>query len=150
MYIMVNMLRLDIIRVIFLPLLLFLIGCAPKGVLHAPTDRTDRSSSRYYTGHSWMGIASYYADKFHGRQTANGETYDMHGFTAAHKKLPFNTVLRVTYLKTGKSCEVRINDRGPFVRGREIDLTLGAAKKIGLAVDGVGKVRLKIIKLGKK
>lgn len=137
-------------KISFILLMLLLIGCAPKGVLHAPTDRSDRASGSYYSKKSWTGVASYYADKFHGRKTANGETFDMHGFTAAHKKLPFGTVLRVTYLKTAKSCEVRINDRGPFVRGREIDLTLAAAKKIGLYIDGVGKVRMEILKMGQE
>jgi rare lipoprotein A len=95
------------------------------------------------------GIASYYADDFHGRLTANGEVYDMHGITAAHKTLPFNSILRVNNLKNGKSVVVRINDRGPFVKGRIIDLSLGAAKKVDLIKDGTAPVRLEILELGK-
>ena len=95
------------------------------------------------------GIASYYAEDFHGRLTANGEVYDMHGITAAHKTLPFHSILRVNNLKNGKSVVVRINDRGPFVKGRIIDLSLGAAKKVDLVKDGTAPVRLEILELGK-
>lgn len=90
--------------------------------------------------------ASYYADKFHGRKTSNGEVFNMWAMTAAHKTLPFNTVLRVTNLSNGKSVVVRINDRGPFVKGREIDLSKGAAAKIGMIKSGTAKVSLTIIK----
>ncbi len=90
--------------------------------------------------------ASYYADKFHGRKTSNGEVFNMWAMTAAHKTLPFNTVLRVTNLSNGKSVVVRINDRGPFVKGREIDLSKGAAAKIGMIKSGTAKVSLMIIK----
>lgn len=105
-------------------------------------------STRFSTGESFVGIASYYGPKFHGRQTANGETFDMYGITAAHKTLPFNTVLRVTNLKNNQSTLVRINDRGPFIPGRVMDLSYGAARKIGLLVDGTGRVRIDIIELG--
>ena len=92
-----------------------------------------------------VGLSSFYADKYHGRLTANGEVYDMHKMTCAHKSLPFNTKLKVTYLKTNKSVIVRVNDRGPFVKGRILDLSLGAAKEIGLFEDGVGEVRIEIL-----
>lgn len=92
--------------------------------------------------------ASYYADKFHGRMTANGEIFDMNAYTAAHKTLPFNTVLRVTNLANGKSVTVRVNDRGPFVKGREIDLSRAAAEKIGMINSGVAEVSIEIIKNG--
>ena len=72
-------------------------------------------------------VASYYAEKYHGRKTANGEIFNMNAMTCAHKTLPFNTVLRVTNLANGKNVQVRVNDRGPFVNGREIDLSKGAA-----------------------
>ena len=71
--------------------------------------------------------ASYYADKFHGRPTASGEIFNMNDYTCAHKTLPFGTVLRVTNLANGRSVNVRVNDRGPFVAGREIDLSKAAA-----------------------
>ena len=71
--------------------------------------------------------ASYYAEDFHGKKTSNGERFNMNALTCAHKSLPFNTILKVTNLANGKSCEVRVNDRGPFVLNREIDLSKSAA-----------------------
>jgi rare lipoprotein A len=94
------------------------------------------------------GIASYYADEFHGRLTANGETYDMNALTAAHQSLPFNSRVRVTNLDNGRSVVVRINDRGPFVEGRIIDLSLGAAKAVGLIGPGTARVRLEVLEMG--
>ena len=90
-------------------------------------------------------VASYYADKYHGRKTSNGETFNMYDMTAAHKTLPFNTKVKVTNLSNGKSVVVRINDRGPFVKGREIDLSKGAAVKIGMIKSGTAKVSLEIV-----
>jgi rare lipoprotein A len=92
------------------------------------------------------GVASYYADKFHGRTTANGETFDMYALTAAHRTLPFGTKLKVTSLANNRSVLVRINDRGPFVNGRIIDLSLGAAKEIQMIQSGLAPVKLEIIK----
>ncbi len=92
-----------------------------------------------------VGYASWYGPKFHGRKTASGEIYDMHALTAAHKSLPFGTLVRVVNLENGKSVVVRINDRGPYVKGRIIDLSYAAAKRIGLDKTGVAKVRLEII-----
>lgn len=89
--------------------------------------------------------ASYYADKFHGRLTANGERFDMYAMTAAHKTLPFGTLLEVTNLANGKKVTVRINDRGPFIAGREIDLSKGAAVKLDMIKSGTAKVKLVII-----
>lgn len=91
------------------------------------------------------GYASYYAHKFHGRMTANGEIYDMHGITAAHRTLPFNTMVKVKNLNNNKSVIVRINDRGPFIKGRHIDLSLGAAEKIDMVIDGIVPVRMEIL-----
>lgn len=88
------------------------------------------------------GRASYYADKFHGRKTSSGEVYDMHEFTAAHRTLPFGSVVRVTNLENGKVAVVRINDRGPWKRERVIDMSLAAAKKLGLIGPGSARVRL--------
>lgn len=90
-------------------------------------------------------VASYYADKFHGRKTSNGEIFNMYALTAAHKTLPFNTKVKVTNLTNGKSVIVRINDRGPFVKGREIDLSKAAASKLDMIKSGTAKVKLTII-----
>ncbi len=88
------------------------------------------------------GIASWYGPGFHGRRTANGERFDMHSLTAAHKTLPFGTVVRVRSLVTGREVEVRVNDRGPFTRGRVIDLSRAAAEALGLLEFGVKNVLL--------
>ena len=92
--------------------------------------------------------ASYYAEDFHGKKTSNGERFNMNDFTCAHKSLPFNTILKVTNLANGKSCEVRVNDRGPFVLNREIDLSKAAATKLGMIGTGTTKVKLEIVKKG--
>ncbi|MFH1212847.1 MAG: septal ring lytic transglycosylase RlpA family protein [Candidatus Neomarinimicrobiota bacterium] len=95
-----------------------------------------------------MLTASFYGEEFHGKLTSNGEVFDMYGLTAAHKSLPFGTILQVTYPSTGKSVNIVINDRGPFIPGRDLDLSYGAAKQIGLVNDGVGQVKVKVIKWG--
>lgn len=95
-----------------------------------------------------IGVASWYGGKFHGRMTSNGEIYDMYAHTAAHKTLPFNTVVRVTDIATSMATEVRINDRGPFVKGRIIDLSLAAARDINMVGPGTSTVRIDIIKTG--
>jgi rare lipoprotein A len=91
------------------------------------------------------GKASFYADQFHGRKTANGETFNMGMLTAAHPSLPFGTLVRVTNLRNGKDVIVRINDRGPFVKGRIIDLSISAAKEIGLIKSGTARVKLEAL-----
>ena len=91
------------------------------------------------------GVASWYGDYFHGRVTANGETYNMYELTAAHKELEFGTIVRVTHLANGKSVDVRINDRGPFIEGRIIDLSMQAAQEIGMKEEGIADVKMKII-----
>jgi len=94
------------------------------------------------TGKSEIGMASYYGRDFHGKPTANGETFDMYALTAAHKTLPFDTKVKVTRISSGKSVVVRINDRGPFIAGRIIDLSYAAAKKLDMLDDGVAKVKI--------
>lgn len=88
------------------------------------------------------GQASYYADSLQGNKTASGEPYDKHGMTAAHRSLAFGTTVKVTYLKTGRSVVVTINDRGPHVKDRIIDLSGAAASKLGLKEDGIGEVEI--------
>lgn len=94
------------------------------------------------------GLASWYGGKFQGRRTASGELFDTRQLTAAHRSLPFGTRVLVTNLSNGKSVTVRINDRGPFVAGRVIDLSLAAAAAIGLAGKGVAPVRLEVLGAG--
>ena len=95
------------------------------------------------------GEASFYADKFEGRPTASGEKYRRNEFTAAHRNLPFGTVVRVTNLENGREVVVRINDRGPFVKGRIIDLSRAAAEALGFIQDGIARVRVEQISEGR-
>ncbi|MYC68455.1 MAG: septal ring lytic transglycosylase RlpA family protein [Acidobacteriia bacterium] len=97
-------------------------------------------------GWTQVGVASWYGPPFHGRRASNGEIYDMNKLTAAHKRLPFDTWLRVKNLSNGKTTEVRITDRGPFVGKRIIDLSKAAAAEIGMLGSGVAKVRLTLIR----
>ena len=114
-------------------LFLFVIACAPevRKVEYRPT-------KNYVT-------ASWYGTKFHGRPTSSGERYDMYGFTAAHKTLVFGTKLRVTNPDNHKSVDVIVNDRGPFIAGRDLDLSYGAAKAIGHVDKGVGRVKIEYL-----
>jgi rare lipoprotein A len=93
-----------------------------------------------------VGTASWYGPGFHGNLTANGEVYDMYGVSAAHKTLPFGAIVKVVDLETGKSVVVRINDRGPFVAGRIIDLSKGAAERLGSIEKGTTQVGLRILR----
>ncbi len=107
-------------------------GCARKVDVRAPyTEQT--------------GQASWYGEKFHNRRTASGEVFDMNKYTAAHRTLPFDTMVRVENLKNGKRIDVRINDRGPFVEGRIIDLSRKAAETLGMIRDGVVPVRIRVL-----
>jgi rare lipoprotein A len=89
-----------------------------------------------------VGIASWYGPGFHGRRTASGEIFDQYGLTAAHRKLPLGTEVKVTNLENGRSILVEINDRGPYVKGRVIDLSKAAARRLGIVKVGLGRVRV--------
>ncbi len=89
-----------------------------------------------------VGVASWYGRRFHGRPTANGEVYDMHALTAAHPTLPLPSLVRVTHLQNGRSLVLRVNDRGPFVKNREIDLSQGAARALGFERQGLARVHV--------
>ena len=122
-------------------IIIFLFSCAEK-----------RKPVRIYYPHKYypkkyvqIGYASWYGKKFHGRPTASGEIYNMYDLTAAHKKLPLGTYVKVTNLSNGKSVVVKINDRGPYVGNRIIDLSYAAAKKIGMVEKGVQKVKIEAI-----
>ncbi len=119
---------------------LLLLGTACS--VSRPVYRTESGKTVQY------GLASWYGKKFHGRRTANGEFYDMYKISAAHRTLPLGSVVRVTRRDNGKSVTVRINDRGPFIRGRIIDLSYGAARKVDMVVDGVAPVRVELISVG--
>ena len=92
-----------------------------------------------------FGLASWYGNKFNGRKTSSGEIYDMYEFTAAHRALPFGTIVKVTNIKNGRSALVKINDRGPQKRSRKLDVSYAAAKKIGMIRDGIARVRIEVV-----
>ena len=100
---------------------------------------------RVRAGYIETGIASWYGPGFHGRKTASGETFDMHGVSAAHKTLPLFSIVKVVNLENGREVTVRINDRGPFVGGRLIDLSYAAARKIGMINAGVVSAQVTVL-----
>lgn len=124
---------------------ILLAGCAHRK--HArPTPPPPAPSAAPQPGHTETGMASWYGHPYHGRRAANGEIYDMEKLTAAHRTLPFDTWLRVVNLDNSKTVEVRINDRGPFVEGRIIDLSHAAARAIDMLGPGIARVRLEVIR----
>ena len=131
---------------LFLVLCLFLASCQTRMVIDtSPNGR----NAQVYSGTPTLveyGMASWYGGRWVGRLTANGETYRAGDVTAAHKKLPFNTRVRVVDLKTGNSLIVRINNRGPYVKGRIIDLSVAAAKKLGTYERGIARVRVEALR----
>lgn len=112
------------------------------GTFEAPREVKPKTSVLRDLG---TGVASYYGRRFHGRLTANGERFNMNAMTAAHKTLPFGTRVRVTNPRNGRSVTVRINDRGPFIRGRTIDLSRAAAQRLGMIASGHARVKLDIV-----
>ena len=122
-------------------------GCAHRGSQPVAPPQPPEKVEK---GQVEKGLASWYGEPYHGRRTASGEVYDMHEMTAAHRTLPFGTVVRVTRRDTGADVKVRVNDRGPFVRGRIIDLSFAAAKRIGLDIDGVAPVKVVVLRPSEK
>jgi len=122
--------------IVFLFFLALMTGCSspqPKQPVHK-------------NGYAQTGKASFYADRYQGRKTASGERFDQHARTAAHRTLPFGTNVKVTNVKNGKSVVVRINDRGPFVEGRVIDLSRSAFAAIGNPAAGTVAVTLAVVR----
>lgn len=155
----------------------FFVGCGGKSYQYNPSytpsykssqtsqinnsDNMHRATMRPYTvmgktyyptkvsvGDSFSGVASWYGDDFHGKQTSNGEYYNMYDMTAAHKTLPMNTMLKVTNLRNNQAAIVRVNDRGPFVKTRIIDLSYAAAQRLGVVAKGTAPVRLEVVGFG--
>lgn len=125
---------------------MLLLGGVVGAMFFAEACATGRHRQPPGPGSTERGIASWYGPRFHGRRTANGEIYDMNRLTAAHKKLPFGTVVEVTNLDNGRRVEVRINDRGPFVGRRILDLSQAAAGAIGMLGPGTAKVQLRVLR----
>ena len=108
------------------------------------------AQARVSPGHTQDGVASYYHDRFHGRKTASGAAYNKNALSAAHKSLPLGTEVRVTDARSGKSVIVKINDRGPYAKGRVIDLSRAAAREIGLTKKGLAKVKVEVLNMPQK
>lgn len=119
--------------------------CALVLMLLVACSSTPKSGGSVASGHSESGIASFYGNEFQSRKTANGERFDQAKLTAAHRTLPFGTRLKVTNTDNGKSVTVRVNDRGPFVKGRIIDLSSSAFKTIASTRAGVAPVRIQVL-----
>src|SRR5260221_4804660 len=145
-------------------LVLILGGCAgvrhPPGPAGAAADSSGKGIYKvgkpyqidgawYYPAEDWnyneTGIASWYGEAFHGKDTANGESFDLNAITAAHRTLPMPTIVEVTNLENGRTLQVRVNDRGPYARGRIIDLSRRSAQLLGFEGQGTAKVRVKIL-----
>ena len=141
-----------ILSLVFSLFVMFLPGCAPAGSASKkyshPTQKPYKIKNRIYYpipssyGFTQTGIASWYGRDFHGKRTSNAEVYNMYDMTAAHKTLPMNTVVLVRNLENNREVVVRVNDRGPFVRGRIIDLSYNAARKLDIVGNGTAKVYL--------
>lgn len=132
-----SMKRLNLIVIAFV--LNLLVGCS--STLAVDLEKTNG----YSKSHELVGKASWYSNKFDGKRTASGERYNKNAYTAAHKSLPFGTIVRVTNTANSKKVDVKINDRGPFVKGRVIDLSQKAFEQIGNIKEGVAPVKIEII-----
>ncbi len=140
-----------IIRLSLLVLFTFILGCIPApryGHQLSNDKKNSVANSKVKHRKTMSGVSSFYAEDFHGKVTANGETYDMYGLTAAHKTLPFNTIVKVTNLDNTKSLTLRINDRGPYAKGRILDCSYGAAVKLEFVEHGTARVKIEVIEFG--
>ena len=127
-------------------LILLILSCAPS-----PRYNNNQTNWKYKdTKDTFYGISSYYGlnDGFDGNLTANGEIFDKDGISAAHKTLPLNSVVKVTNLSNGKSLTLRINDRGPYIDGRILDCSYGAALELDFVQEGTTEVKVKVVKWG--
>jgi rare lipoprotein A len=140
-------------------LVLLLVGCSSTPRFAERGESSSGSRTQARTGQAVQppsgkvlltleGVASYYAHDFHGKQTSNGEMFDMNALTAAHRTFPFGTKVRVTNLENNKMVVVRVNDRGPFKEGRIMDLSMGAAKEIDAIRNGTARVKLEVLEWG--
>jgi rare lipoprotein A len=121
-------------------------GCHRKNI-HVSLPTSTSGAETVLTDDERTGIASWYGDPYHGRRTSNGEIYNKFAMTAAHRTLPFDTMVRVNCLENGKSVKVRINDRGPFVKDRIVDLSYAAAREIDMIGPGSARVRLDVLEV---
>lgn len=128
-------------------IMLSLIGCASSNKI-ASSDPVISQKEPSVVGDIQYGVSSYYAEKFHGRRTANGEIYDMYEISGAHQTLPLNSIVRVTNLENNKILVIKINDRGPFIKNRIFDCSYGAAVKLGFISKGTAIVKVEVLEIG--
>lgn len=126
-------------------LLLFWAVLLPLGTGTGACSWIPKGESTFDTGTKDRGVASWYGAQFHGRQAANGERFDMHSLTAAHRSIPLGSTVRVVNLENGRVVHVRINDRGPYVGGRILDLSRAAAGRLGMVEGGLSKVQVEVV-----
>jgi rare lipoprotein A len=131
----------------FLLIMLSLISCASSNKT-ADSKSVMKQKEPIAVGDIQYGISSYYAEKFHGRRTANGEIYDMYGISGAHQTLPLNSVVKVTNLENNKVLVMKVNDRGPFIKDRVFDCSYGAAVKLGFISKGTAIVKVEVLEIG--
>jgi len=154
---MFSELKEELMKILAILLMVLLVACSPN-VIYKTKDIANLNKSKVQSesgkskkiekkGKIFYYITSYYGKKFHGRYTASGEIYDMYKLTCAHRTLPFGTKLKVTNEDNGKSVIVRVNDRGPNVSDRDLDISYVAAQKIGLIGAGIKKLRVEIVKI---
>lgn len=142
-----NNLKYPVFLILFLSQFIF-IDCTSISRFNQQTSTTSVNYSKTGSapiGMTYRGWASYYSNDFHNRKTSSGELYDKDKLSAAHRDLPFGTKLKVTNLKNGKSVVVVVNDRGPFVANRIIDLSYRAAKEIDMLQDGIAEVEIEVL-----
>ena len=128
-------------------LTLSLISCASNNKI-VSSESVVKQKLPDTVGDIQYGVSSYYAEKFHGKRTANGEIYDMYGISGAHQTLPLNSIVKVTNLENNNELVIKVNDRGPFLKGRIFDCSYGAAVKLGFISKGTALVKVEIIEIG--
>ena len=128
-------------------IILSLIGCASSNKI-VNIEHVISQKEPSAVGDIQYGISSYYADKFHGKRTANGEIYDMYGISGAHQTLPLNSIIKITNLENNKILVIKINDRGPFIKNRIFDCSYGAAVKLGFISKGSATVKVEVLEIG--
>ncbi|MBU0529899.1 septal ring lytic transglycosylase RlpA family protein [bacterium] len=126
---------------------LCLISCASSNKI-VYSDNDIKQKEPEAVGDIQYGLSSYYAEKFHGRRTANGEIYDMYGISGAHQTLPLNSIVKVTNLENNRELVIRVNDRGPFLKERVFDCSYGAAVKLGFISKGTAIVKVEVLEIG--
>ena len=124
-----------------------LISCASSNKT-ADSESVIKQKEPVAVGDIQYGVSSYYADKFHGKRTANGEIYDMYGISGAHQTLPLNSIVKVTNLENNKKLVIKINDRGPFIKDRIFDCSYGAAVKLAFISKETATVKVEVLEIG--